>query len=228
MMSFYGLLTYYFYKQDNIKYALWLSLFLFCVSSPLSAILDVSLHLSFLATLGIIYFYQPLETLIKNNLTKYNNDKKTKTTTTITNHQTLNKITNGILEYADFGNIKNIILSASLVSLSASILIIPYLIFQFNTYNFWSIIFNILITFLIPIITIISIILSLVFIPVISSILYLISSICIKIVSYFANVSASLYNKNYIIEINFYQMITIYIIIYIIYQIIIFFNKIKP
>lgn len=57
IMSLYGLAAYYFFKRENMEYALWSSIFILSLVSPLGLLFDISLHLSFLATLGIVYFY---------------------------------------------------------------------------------------------------------------------------------------------------------------------------
>lgn len=224
IMAFYGLMAFFCYKQADIKYSLWLSLFIFGVTSPLALILDMSLHLSFLATLGIIYIYEPLENFTYNILKSKNKEiPNINSPKYLTDYETINNIIQKLQNF----KIKELLISTILISISASIVIIPYVIFQFNTYNFFSIIFNILITFMIPVVTILSVILSLLYIPILSETLQIITNICIKGISYFANISANINNKNYIIELNFYEMIIIYIIIFILYKIILLYNKIN-
>ena len=100
---------------------------------------DVSYHLSFLATLGIIYFHPELETFIKNKFFTKNINQEL---------NSKNKNSFEIEKYKKW----EISISVILVTVSANILIAPYLIFQFGYFKFSSIIFSILVTPFVPII----------------------------------------------------------------------------
>ncbi len=140
LMSFYTLLAIFFLKPNNAKLGLWITCFLFFIYSPAIAMLDVSFHLSFLATLGIIYFYPVLENIIKN---KYFNTTR-KVTPSECNKNIINKkISNLYLENT---------IKVFLVTLSANILIAPYLIYQFGYFKFSAILLSFVITPLVPLI----------------------------------------------------------------------------
>ncbi len=128
LMSVYTMMTILFLKQSNAKFAIWLTSFIFVLYSPNIAMSDASFHLSFLATLGIIYFYPELEIFIKNKL-----------------------FTKEIFEVEKYKKWE-LLISTILVTLSANILIAPYIIFQFGYFKFSSILFSILVTPLGPII----------------------------------------------------------------------------
>ena len=121
LMSFYVFMTMYFLKPANSRLIIWFTGFMFCLYSPSIATYDVSFHMSFLATLSIIYFYPLLKSLIyiKYGIKDKNNSYK---------------------------NFIDIIL----VTISANILILPYIMFQFGTLKLTGVLVSILISGLIP------------------------------------------------------------------------------
>lgn len=217
IMSLYAMTAHYFFKSVDIKYALWLSLFIFSLISPLALISDISLHLSFLATMGIIYFFAPLKETVQKTPQLINNLDINIVTSLTDKGQKPDNV---------YNKLKSLLIDSLLITIAASIMLIPYLLYQFNNYNFFSIIFNIFITFLIPVITIFSIVVSLYYIPILSETLYFIISLCIKFVSYITNISAGLNQKVYI-DIDFINMLFIYCLIFIFYKILLFYRKIN-
>ncbi len=121
IMSLYTLVAIFFLKPNNAKLGLWITCFLFFIYSPIITMLDISFHLSFLATAGIIYFYPVLEKIIR--------DKYFKTKENI------------FLE-----NLTKLFL----VTVSANILIAPYLIYQFGYFKISAIFLSFIITPLVP------------------------------------------------------------------------------
>lgn len=61
LMALYALLATLFMRPANSKFIIWVIAFLFIIVSPVTAVYDVSFHLSLLATMGIIYFYPELK-----------------------------------------------------------------------------------------------------------------------------------------------------------------------
>ena len=121
IMSLYVFMAMYFLKPANSRLIIWFTGFIFCLYSSDIAMYDVSFHMSFLATLSIIYFYP----LFKNILyAKYSIKDKSN----------------------PYKNLIDIIL----VTVSANILILPYILFQFGTLKLTGAIVSILVSGLIP------------------------------------------------------------------------------
>lgn len=70
MMAFISLLSLFFCRAYVAKQALIISLFLIILYDPSSLLHDISLHLSFLATTGLVYMSEPLQKIVK----KYTNN----------------------------------------------------------------------------------------------------------------------------------------------------------
>lgn len=64
IMVLYSLGAMYFLKPENGKISVWLAVFVFTVLSPMSILKDVSLQLSILATMSIVYFYPVLSSIL--------------------------------------------------------------------------------------------------------------------------------------------------------------------
>lgn len=136
VMSSYTLLAVFFLKPSNAKVGLWVTCFLFFIYSPLIAMRDISFHLSFLATSGIIYFYPALENIIKS---KY-----------FTKNKSLDKNKKRKIEIETKNVLLENIVKVFLVTISVNILIAPYLIYQFGYFKISSIFFSFLITPFVP------------------------------------------------------------------------------
>lgn len=65
IMAYVALLSLYIGRQYQALYALFFSLFIYVVTIPESLLYDVSLQLSFLATLGLILFTEPIKEFLK-------------------------------------------------------------------------------------------------------------------------------------------------------------------
>ncbi len=224
IMSLYTMLTILFLKESNAKLALWITCFIFIIYSPSVAMHDVSFHLSFLATLGIIYFYSELEMLIKNKL--------------------FTKLKDGKKENREKYKKWELLISIILVAVCANILIAPYLIFQFGYFKFSSILFSILVTPIVPVIMLLGFIIGsvnifiniflgfniyllnilskliLLIIKLFSLFLEFMINIIFNFLKYFSESSAIISNS-----INFSALVFLYIIIFIIYNYLKFVNK---
>lgn len=66
IMSLYSLLSLIFLKPNNARFSIWLAGFVFVLFMPVVAMNDVSFHLSFLATLSIVYFFPESKIFIEN------------------------------------------------------------------------------------------------------------------------------------------------------------------
>jgi competence protein ComEC len=200
VMSFYTLLTILFLKPTNAKFALWLTCVIFFLYSPVIALFDASFHLSFLATASIIYFFPILQKLTKEK------------------YFTKNIKTFDSVKYKIYKNILDIIL----VTVSANILIAPYIIYQFGYFKFSGLIISILISVLIPLIMffgfvsgVLGMFSNFIFL-FIAKIFAFISHICVLIMSTLAELgseSSPLF-KN---PISFFSVFIIYIFIIIFY-----------
>lgn len=242
LMSLYTMLTILFLKQSNAKLALFITCFIFLIYSPTVAMYDASFHLSFLATFGIIYFYPELEILIKNKFFSKTEIVKTKNInkSNKNNFDLENKKIFDIEKYKKW----ELPISTILVTVSANILIAPYIIFQFGYFKFSSILFSILVTPFVPIImllgfligsinTIVQILINLnilllnIFLKLvllitksISLFLEIIITNIFNFLKYFAGDSATISNT-----MSFTNLIIIYIIIFLIFNYLVFINK---
>ena len=123
IMVSYAMLGSYFNRQADSRLAIWATAFLFGLYSPTVFMQDVSFHMSFLATLSIIYFY-PLIT----NVFEY-----------------FFKIENYSKPFKAF-------ISVSVLTISANILISPYILYQFSFFKVSGIVLSIFISAFVPII----------------------------------------------------------------------------
>jgi competence protein ComEC len=69
LMAFVALLATLMGRQYVARQALIISLFLVIMYEPLALVADVSLHLSFLATAGIVYISEPIKKVLKRRIT---------------------------------------------------------------------------------------------------------------------------------------------------------------
>lgn len=119
VMSLYSLAAMYFMKPSDSKIALWLAVLVFTLLSPIAILKDVSLQMSILATMSIIYFYP----IIKDNFSK-NKDK----------------------------NYTKLIREAIILTISANILLLPFLIYTFGYIKISGIFVSVILCFIVPII----------------------------------------------------------------------------
>ena len=188
IMFVYILFAQFFYRSGNSKLAIWLSLFVFAVFNPISLVYDVSLQLSTLATIAILYIYPEIKRFFTKNKSK------------------------------DI----NILYDLFLLILSVNILLFPFLLYTFGQFNLLSIFINVIISPLIPIIMIFGIIIS-----IFGSGLFFIAKIIAFIINYLIIFINSLTKYSIILEyrdINYFSLIVIYIIIFILYKILVFRN----
>lgn len=150
VMSLYTMLTIFFLKEANAKLALWLTSFVFFIYSPTVAMYDISFHLSFLATSGIIYFYPELEILIKSIL--FTKKEIIKIKNINKNHKETFELENKKIFDSEKYKKYQLLISAILITISVNILIAPYLIFQFGYFKISAILFSILVTPFVPLI----------------------------------------------------------------------------
>lgn len=179
------LLSMLFGKPYLAKSGLFLSAIIMMILNPKIAPFDISFHLSFLATLGILYIYPILENY---NLLKIKNTKT--------------KI------------IKNLV-EIFILTLSVQIIITPYLAFTFNNISLLSTIANILIVPIVPIImllTILIIIFNFIFSPIaifFGYISYFFTKYIFLIAEYFSSFSISKISTH----LSIYTLIILYIIL---------------
>lgn len=247
LMSLYTMMTILFLKQSNAKLALFITCFIFLIYSPTVAMYDASFHLSFLATFGIIYFYPELEILIKNKffskigIIKNNNiNKINKNNFDKNNFNLENKKIFDVEKYKKW----ELLISTILVTVSANILIAPYIIFQFGYFKFSSILFSILVTPFVPVIMLLGFVIGsvnmitnilstldifllniflkliLLITKSISLFLEIIITNIFNFLKYFSDDSAIISNA-----MSFTNLIIIYIIIFLIFNYLVFINK---
>ena len=123
LMSSFVFMSMYALRPINSRFAIWFTGFAFCLYSPYTAMYDVSFHMSFLATLSIIYFYQNIRDFLTQIF--YVKDKKS--------------------------FYKNIF-DAIAVTLAANILIAPYIIYQFGYFKIWGVLVSVIVSPLVPVI----------------------------------------------------------------------------
>ena len=163
IMSIISLMAGILFRKSNIYQNLALSSIIILLMNPYS-LLDIGFQLSFGGTIGIVIFMQKQEkTKIQNELTINSNEKNK------------NKLIYKILEY-----IKGLIK----VSISANLIILPIMIYHFNTISATFLISNILAS---PILALIFIVFVLIFTPIaiiISYILNVVLQILIQITNF--------------------------------------------
>ena len=126
-------------RQYIAKQALFLSAFFMMIFNPKIALYDVSFHLSFLATLGILYLVP-----IFDNYKFFQKDK--------IDDKELLKDKNNFLK-----NILSSILEILKVTLAVQIVVLPYIMFVFGKISVFSLIANILVVPLVPAIMLLSV-----------------------------------------------------------------------
>ena len=187
IMMGYLLIAQFFFKEINSKFALWLSLFLFIIISPISIIYDVSLQLSVLATFAILYIYPEIKIL-------YMKDKDT------------NPLTDIII-----------------LTLSINIILFPYLLFMFGQFNILSLILNVIATPIIPIIMILGIIISIFgnYLFFLIKIIVLLEEWLLAFINYLTKYSLLLEYRS----IGVLELFMIYIIFFLLFNFLLFFNR---
>lgn len=189
IMMTYILIAQFFYRSGDSKLAIWLSLFIFAIFNPISLLYDVSLQLSTLATIAILYLYPDFKRFFIRNKNK------------------------------------GIWYDLLLLTLSVNILLFPFLLYTFGQFNLLSIFINVIISPLIPVVMIFGIIIS-----IFGGGLFFISNIIAFIVNYLIVFINSLTKYSVILEyrdINYFYLILIYIVIFILYRLLSFTNLIK-
>lgn len=214
-----------FYRKSDVINNLSISCLIILIMNPYN-ILNLGFQLSFLGTLGIVLFNKKIEEYLGNlNFNKYKLLNKSQNEVIINNKKNnkekiINKIINKIKKHNKnkdtiLKKIKNLIIT----SISANILILPILVYNFNIFSVTFLFSNILISpilgiiFLIGYITIfISIILIKIAIPFANFLNFL-----IKIFNYIAVISSNieitrvLVTTPNIITIASYYIIVVYI-----------------
>ena len=127
------------------KQGLFLSAFIMLCLNPNIILYDISFHLSFLATFGILYFYERINRIIENNnllkIKKENLEKENEL-----------EVKNKKLKINFLQKISKNILEVFKLSLILQIFLLPYLLYQFGQISFLSVFLNILILPFVPII----------------------------------------------------------------------------
>lgn len=126
-------------RQYIARQALFLSAFFMMIFNPKIALYDVSFHLSFLATLGILYLVP-----IFDNYKFFQRDKNTDSES--------EKIKNKFLK-----NILSSILEILKVTLAVQIIVLPYIMFVFGKVSILSLLANILVVPFVPSIMLLSV-----------------------------------------------------------------------
>ena len=153
IMSIYMIVVSLLKKRINIFLSINFSILVLTILNPY-CIFDIGLQLSFGGTLGIVLLYKFIKDLIGSNKNVQNNE-------------TNKKEKNRILKL--FKNLKIKIQEIILVSISANIMIMPIMLYHFNTISLTFIISNLLATPIIGILLIMgfmTIIISFIFMPV--------------------------------------------------------------
>lgn len=219
VMSFYSIWALYLLKPDNSKFALWLTVFIFVLYSPILAIYDMSFHLSILATMSIIYFYPLLRGIFIKD--KFKNKKyEDKNCEEIKKDQILNS----------FSDLKIFLFlkESLIITVSANILIFPYLIFAFGYIKITGIFLTIFISIFVPLIMFFGFLAGLFgYVSYyISYIFGFMANILISPQQYF--VSIFYQNKPIFSEkISFFTLVSIYFIMFILYRYLIFNNSVR-
>jgi competence protein ComEC len=128
-------------RQYIARQALFLSAFFMMIFNPKIALYDVSFHLSFLATLGILYLVP-----IFDNYNFFQRDKNEDSDT----DKKVNK--NNFLK-----NILSSILEILKVTLAVQIIVLPYIMFVFGKVSVFSLVANILVVPFVPAIMLLSV-----------------------------------------------------------------------
>lgn len=187
-MSFYILTATLFMRGTNIKFLVWLCAFMFCLLSPMTAMFDISFHLSMIATIGIVFLQEPIKSLLTEKLSEYLKD----------------------------------IFS---VTVSASLAVMPYLIYQFAYFNLFGLLVSTLVSIFVPIIMLFGFLsgvfgyISTIFAQIIAYPAFIFTSF----LSFLANMSAksgSLVSH----PISFYTMCLLYALIFSFYFILTFYS----
>ena len=209
IMGIFLLLSKLIHRKNDIWTSISLSLLILLIYNPF-LILNVGLQLSYLGTIGIICFnkniYNFLRTLkIKNKKIKY-------------------KINRKVILFVD--KIKEILS----VTLSAQIVILPVMLFNFNVLGIYFFLSNILVSLIIgPIIIIGFVCILISFLSIdISKLVAIFMQIGIKLLIDTAKVSQLPFSKIYIPTPKIFQIIFYYILIIIINKIYSSFNSKKP
>lgn len=200
IMSIIGTLI---YRKSDIITNISTSLLIILIQNPFS-IMDIGLILSFLATIGIVFFYKS----ILNFLNKKENKEHGKSTKNKTNNRKIKDI----LKYF-YNKIKEIIS----VSISAQILIFPLNMLIFNKISLTFLFSNILVSFIIGVIIILG------FLSIIFrfKICFFILEICLNLLTKIADIFSKLSISNIIVATpNLIFVIGYYIFLILIYYII--------
>ncbi|MFO0743969.1 MAG: ComEC/Rec2 family competence protein [Candidatus Paceibacterota bacterium] len=135
-----------FGRQYIAKQALFVSAFFMMIANPKIALYDVSFHLSFLATFGILYLVP-----IFDNYRFFQKDKNDKIEYNLSENKSekdKNKFSKKIWDS---------ILEILKVTLAVQIMVLPYIMFVFGKVSIFSLIANILVVPLVPVIMLLSV-----------------------------------------------------------------------
>ncbi len=214
------LIAYIYGRQYVAKQFLFLSAFIMILINPKIAVYDISFHLSFLATLGILYI-MPIFDRYKFFQKDIFNNKELQ----IKRDQEIEKEIDRKIDKKEKvinlkDKIKNNILEIFKTTLAVQIFVVPYIIFVFNNISIFSIISNILVIPFIPIIMLLAFFIILfyfIFSPIAIFFSY-ISFIFSKYVFYIAEFISSISFSKIEINISIQTLIIIYLfLIFIIY-----------
>jgi competence protein ComEC len=129
-MSFYSLGALILMKAENARVALWLSTLIYIFWQGIEIIWDLSFILSFLATASIIYYYPLLKDIVFKLINQKSEILKSKFIKTF-------------LEFI-------------LVTVSANILIAPYILYSFGYFKLMGLVCTILVSIFVPVVMLLS------------------------------------------------------------------------
>ena len=189
----------FFYRQNDWLEEISLSLILQLLYNPFQ-ILNIGLQLSYAGTIGIVLFMPILNKYYKTTIERAENRALRK------NKKHMQKIIK-ILNT----KIVSIIKDATIVTISATIFIIPIMAIKFNTVGISSLIISILASFIIgPII-----VLGLIFVILKVKLVQILLKISLKILIYVSSIGGKIpLNQIYVVSSNIFQILIYYLIIF--------------
>ena len=200
-----SIMSNFFYRKNDIWESMGLSLLLILFYNPF-LIQNIGLLLSFSGVIGIVTFKETLEKLIEESL-----DRKNRIA--IRKNKVISKLIIKIMNTKIFKIIQN----ATLVTVSATLTVMPVVLISFNKVNITSLIISILTSFIIGEIVILGLISIITKINIIQKIL----SIFLKILISFSKLGNNLpLSQIYLVTPNLLEIIIYYILIFSVFFII--------
>ncbi len=197
------------YRKNNISNTMSFSILLILVFNPYMLI-NLGFQLSYIGTIGIILFQKEINKYMLNKCIKEVKKRK------INYSNSMLKIIEKLIDIFA-------------VTLSAQAILLPILIYNFNTINLIVLVTNLIVSVIIPPLIIISFlaIFTSIFLIQILQILNPVINICLIILNYISQIGSLVISEIYVITPNIFEIVIYYVLLFLIYFFVKMNNKIK-